>query len=99
MGCLPPFKSLFENRGSFQRYQSPIHNKNRLPGVRLDAIGLGNGQTSTSANAVPKDRSMSINEKENVCDIEYDGGYHVPRGAICVRTDYVSREFRGSEKR
>ena len=90
VGCLPPLKSLFKSRGSFQRYKSSNYDKNLPPGIRLDAIRLGSAENSENAKAEPKATSRQIDGKENVLDGGYRGGYDVPHGAIGVRTDYVS---------
>lgn len=90
VGCLPPFKSLFKSRGSFQRYRSPIRNKNLWPGLRLDAIRLGSVQTGGSAKVTSKVMSEPVDGEQHAFDGKYGGGFDVPHGAIGVRTDYVS---------
>lgn len=84
VGCLPPFKSLFKGRGSFQRYESPVNGKNMSSGLEFDIIRLG------SAKAAPNSMSRPVDRKENAFDGGYDRGYKVPQGAIGVRSDYVS---------
>lgn len=92
VGCLPPFKSLFKGRGSFHRYNSPVNGKNPSPDLQLDVIHFGRARASGKAKARPKVMSRPVNGdgKENVFDGGFGAGYHVPHGAIGVRSDYVS---------
>lgn len=92
VGYLPPFKSLFKGRGSFQRYSSPVNGTRLLPGLKLDNIRLGSAEAASSTLSRPVDAI------EGVIDGRYDGGCHVPHGAIVVRNDYVSLEL-GAVKR
>ena len=90
VGCLPPFKSLFKDRRSFHRYNSPVNGKDLSPGSRLDVIRLGSAETSNKAKAAPKVLSRPIDGKSHVFDGGDGGGFDVPRGAIGVRSDHVS---------
>lgn len=90
VGCLPPFKSLFRDRRSFQRYNSPVNGKDLLPGLRLDVIRSGNAETGNKAKAAPKVKSRPIDGEPHVFNDGYGGGFGVPPGAIGVRSDYVS---------
>ena len=92
VGCLPPFKSLFQSRSSFQRYSSPVNGKRLLPGLKFDNIRLG------SAKAASNTMSRPVDAIEDVIDGRYDGGCHVPPGAIGVRNDYVSRDWGAHRK-
>lgn len=90
VGCLPPFKSLFKGRSTFQRYNSPAHGKDPSPDIHLDALYFGRAKTGgggAKARAKVTSRPVHRDGKENV---EYGGGDHVPDGAIGVRSDYVS---------
>ena len=98
VGCLPPFKSLFKSHRSFQRYRSPIRDKNSIPRLRLDPIRLGRTRTGSSPRAAWKITSKPIDREQHVFDGSYGGGYGVPRGAIGVRTDYVSCSLSPREK-
>ena len=89
VGCLPPFKSLFKGHRSFQRCKSPVY-KSLSPGLRLDAIRLGSAEAGATAEAAPKVISRPTNREKDVFDGGFGGGYNVPRGAIGVRSDYVS---------
>ena len=86
VGCLPPFKSLFQGRGSFRRHNSPIHNRNLAWGLHDEAIRLGSAEIGASVEAAPKVMTKSTKGKQYVVR----GGYDMPRGAIIVRSDYVS---------
>lgn len=81
VGCLPPFKSLFKGRGSFQRYSSPVNGKRLLPGLQLGNVRLG------SAKAASNTTSRPVDGIEDVIDGRYLGGCYVPHGAIGVRND------------
>ena len=96
VGCLPPFKSLFKGGRSFRRYSSPKDNNNLSPGLNLDAIRLGRAGTSSpgtdvSAKAAKKLRSGPTDGGKHLFDVGFDNEVEVPRGAIRVRNDYVSR--------
>ena len=93
VGCLPPFKSLFDSRGSSQRSKSSVNNKKASTGSKLGVIRLGSAKTS------PDTTSRSVDGKGNAFGAGHDGGYDVPHGAIGVRTDYVSRELGALRKR
>lgn len=91
VGCLPPFKLLFKDRGSFRRSKSPIYYKNMSPGLHHDAIRPGSAGTVDSIKAAPKIKSRSIDGDQRVSDGRYGGGHGIPCGAIGVRSEYVSR--------
>ena len=95
VGCLPPFKSLFKGGGSFRRYSSPKGNNALSPGLNIDGIRLGRAATSSagtdgSAKAARKFKSGPIDGGQHLSDGGYDDDFNVPRGAIRVRSDYVS---------
>ena len=95
VGCLPPFKSLFKGGGSFRRYSSPKGNNALSPGLNLDAIQLGRAGTSSagtdgSAKAARKFKSGPIDGGQHLSDGGHKDELTVPRGAIRVRSDYVS---------
>lgn len=85
VGCLPPFKSLFEGRASSQRSKSSGNSKKASLGLKLGVIRL------CSAKAARDTTSRSVDGKANSFGGGHDGGFDVPHGAIGVRTDYVSR--------
>lgn len=87
VGCLPPFKSLFKGRGSFQRYNFPVNGKNLSRDLRHTAIRLGSADTGNGAKAAPQVMSKPI---DGAPDGGYGDGIYVPHGAIGVRSDYVS---------
>ena len=89
VGCLPPFKLLFEKKG-FRRYNSPNYDENMSPGLQLHTIRLGRAGSGYSAKAAPKVMSRPMDRKQHVSGCGYGGGHDVPRGAIGVRIDYVS---------
>lgn len=84
VGCLPPFKSLFDSRGSSQRSKSPANSKKVSLGLKFDFIRLG------SAKTAPDTMSRPVDVEGIAFNGGHDGGYDVPHGAIGVRTDYVS---------
>ena len=95
VGCLPPFKSLFKGGGSFRRYSSPKRNNTLSAGLNLDAIRVGRTGTSSAGTddnvkAARKFKSGPIDGGQHLSDGGYDDGFNVPRGAIGVRSDYVS---------
>ena len=98
VGCLPPFKLLFKDRGSFRRSKSPIYYKNMSPGLHHDAIRLGSAGTVDSIKAAPKVKSRSIDGDQRVSDGRYGGGHGIPCGAVGVRSEYVSRTLGPCEK-
>ena len=87
VGCLPPFKSLFEGRGSSQPSKSSGNSKKASPGLELGVIRLG------SAKPSPDTTSRPVEGKGNTFDGGHDGGFDVPHGAIGVRNDYVSHQL------
>ena len=93
VGCLPPFKSLFDSRGSSQRSKSSVNSKKASTGLKLGVRRLDSAKTS------PDTTSRSVDGKGNAFGGGHDGVYDVPHGAIGVRTDYVSRKLGGLRKR
>ncbi len=95
VGCLPPFKSLFKSQGSFQnrRQRSLLYDKNMSSGLRLNAMRLDSAGTDGSAEAATKAKSRPIDGGQHVFDCGRGGRFDVPRGAIGVRSDYVSRTW------
>ena len=85
VGCLPPFKSLFRGSRSFRRCSSPTYDKNSPPGLHLDAIGFDSAGTA-SAGTVADAKAA-----QHAFHDGYEDEQEVPRGAIRVRSDYVSR--------
>ncbi len=90
VGCLPPFKSLFKSHGSFQRYNSPVNGRKFSAGLRLDVMRFVSAGTGDKVKAAPRVISRPIDRKQQVSDGGYSCGHDVPRGAIGVRSDYVS---------
>ena len=92
VGCLPPFKSLFKSHGSFQRYNSPVNSRKFSAGLRLDVMRIGSAKTGDKTKVVPRVISRPI------ADGGYSCGHDIPRGAIGVRSDYVSCNVGAWEK-
>ena len=58
--------------------------------LRLGSVGTSSAGTGASAKAATKVPSNPIDEGQNVLGGWYGGAFNVPRGAIGVRSDYVS---------